>query len=122
VLIIYAVVENRWEDHQASVVELEGIISNQHIYILIVPSSNINYISPQVVEACSLHRKKHVRVMQPKPEIHSQNQINHENKGKWKNNSLLFLLQPNYYNRSSTPYNYYLVFSKTTNFRKTIIF
>jgi uncharacterized protein affecting Mg2+/Co2+ transport len=58
---IYAVVENRQEDHQASVVELEGIISNQPVSILIDPGSNLSYISPWVVEACSLQRKKHVR-------------------------------------------------------------
>ena len=60
--------------------------------------------------------------MWPNPEIHSQDQINHENTGEWKNNSLLFLFHPNYYNRSSTPYNYYMRFSKTTNFRKNNCF
>jgi hypothetical protein len=29
------------------------------------------------------------------------------------NNYFVFLLHPNYYNRSSTPYNYYLKFSKS---------
>jgi hypothetical protein len=58
---IYAVVENRQADHQASVVELEGIITNQPISILIDPGSNLSYISPRVVEACSLQRKKHAR-------------------------------------------------------------
>jgi hypothetical protein len=41
--------------------ELEGIISNQPIFVLIDPGSNLSYISPHVVEACSLQRKKHVR-------------------------------------------------------------
>jgi hypothetical protein len=58
---IYAVVENRQADHQASVVELEGIISKQPISILIDPGSNLSYVSPQVVEACSLQRKKHAK-------------------------------------------------------------
>jgi hypothetical protein len=58
---IYAVVENRQADHQASVVELEGIIAKKPISILIDPGSNLSYISPQVVEACSLQRKKHAR-------------------------------------------------------------
>jgi len=35
-----------------------------------------------------------------------------------KNKSLLFLLHPDYYNGHSTPYNYYLRFSKKTNFKK----
>jgi hypothetical protein len=34
------------------------------------------------------------------------------------NKSLLFLPHPNYYNGSSTPYNYYIIFPKKTNFRK----
>jgi hypothetical protein len=58
---IYAVVENRQEDHQASIVELEGIISKQPISILIDPGSNLSYVSPQVVEACTLHRKRHAK-------------------------------------------------------------
>ena len=36
------------------------------------------------------------------------------------NNSRLFLFHPNCYNGSSTPYNYYLIFSKITNYRKTL--
>jgi hypothetical protein len=52
-------VENQQADHQASVVELEGIITKQPISVLIDPGSNISYISPRVVEACSLQRKKH---------------------------------------------------------------
>jgi hypothetical protein len=58
---IYAVVENRQADHQDFVVELEGIISKQPISILIDPGSNLSYVSPQVVEACSLQRKKHAK-------------------------------------------------------------
>jgi hypothetical protein len=51
---IYAAIENWQANHQASVVELEGIITNQTISILIDPRSKLNYISPRVVEACSL--------------------------------------------------------------------
>jgi hypothetical protein len=54
---IYAVVENRQVDHQASVVELEGIITERPISVLIDPGSNIIYISPRVVEACSLQKR-----------------------------------------------------------------
>jgi hypothetical protein len=42
-------------------VEMEGIISKQPISILIDPGSNLSYVSPQVVEACSLQRKKHAK-------------------------------------------------------------
>jgi hypothetical protein len=43
------------------VVELEGIITKQPISILIDLGSNLSYVSPQVVEECSLHRKKHTK-------------------------------------------------------------
>jgi hypothetical protein len=39
--------------------ELEGIIAKQPIFVLIEPGSNLIYVSPQVVEACTLQRKKH---------------------------------------------------------------
>jgi hypothetical protein len=47
---IYAVVENRKADHQAYVVELEGIIFQQPIYVLIELGSKLSYVSPQVIE------------------------------------------------------------------------
>jgi hypothetical protein len=43
------------------VVELEGIINKKPVSILIDPGSNLSYVSPEVVEACSLQRKKHVK-------------------------------------------------------------
>jgi hypothetical protein len=43
------------------VVELEGIITEQPISFLIDPESNLSYISPQVVETCSLQRKNHTK-------------------------------------------------------------
>jgi len=46
--IIYATIENRQAYHQASVVDLEGIISKQPIFILINLGSNLSYVSPQV--------------------------------------------------------------------------
>jgi len=53
--------EKQQADHQASVVKFEGIITKQPISILIDLGSNISYVSPRVVEGCSLQRKKHVR-------------------------------------------------------------
>jgi hypothetical protein len=43
---IYATVENRQEEHQDFVVELEGIFTKQPISILINLRSNISYVSP----------------------------------------------------------------------------
>jgi hypothetical protein len=56
---IYVAVENWQEDHQTSVVEIEGKLANHSISILIEPGYNLSYISPQVVEACVLQKEKH---------------------------------------------------------------
>jgi hypothetical protein len=58
---IYAAIENRQAYHQASMVEMEGIISKQPIHILVDHGYNLSYVSPQVVEACSLQRKNHAK-------------------------------------------------------------
>jgi hypothetical protein len=58
---IYAVLDNRQFDHQASVVEMEGMISNHLVSILIDPSSNLSYVSPQTVDKCKLQQVKHVK-------------------------------------------------------------
>jgi hypothetical protein len=51
---IYAALDNRQVGHHASVVEMEGMISNHIVSILIDPSSNLSYVSPQTVEKCKL--------------------------------------------------------------------
>ena len=58
---IYAAIKNQQSNHQAFVVEMEGILVNRSISILIDPSSNLSYIAPQVVEACVLQKRKHTK-------------------------------------------------------------
>jgi hypothetical protein len=58
---IYASLDNRQDDHQASVVEMEGMISNHLVSILIDPGSNLSYVSPQTVEKCKLQQVKHAK-------------------------------------------------------------
>jgi hypothetical protein len=58
---IYASLDNRQDDHQASVVEMEGMISNHLVSILIDPGSNLSYVSPQTVEKCNLQPVKHTK-------------------------------------------------------------
>jgi hypothetical protein len=58
---IYAALDNRQVDHQASVVEMEGMISNHLVSILIDPGSNLSYVSPQTVEKCKLQQVKHAK-------------------------------------------------------------
>jgi hypothetical protein len=58
---IHATLDNRQVDHQASVVEMEGMISNHLVSILIDPGSNLSYISPQTIEKCKLQQVKHAK-------------------------------------------------------------
>jgi hypothetical protein len=58
---IYAALYNRQVGHQASVVEMEGMISNHIVSILIDLGSNLSYVSPQMVDKCKLQQVKHVK-------------------------------------------------------------
>ena len=51
---IYAALDNKQADHQASVVEVEGMITNHLVSILIDPGSNLSYIAPKAVDKCKL--------------------------------------------------------------------
>ena len=55
---INASLENQHVDHQTSMVEVQGMIQNQSISIFIDPCGSLNYISPSIVEKCSLYLKK----------------------------------------------------------------
>jgi hypothetical protein len=58
---IYAVVDNKQTDHQASVVDMEGMIANHLLSILIDPISNLSYVAPQAVDKCKLQPHKHIK-------------------------------------------------------------
>jgi hypothetical protein len=58
---IYAALDNNQADHQASVVELEGMIANHLVSILIDPGSNLSYVAPQTVDKCKLQPIRHVK-------------------------------------------------------------
>lgn len=58
---INAALEDRQADHQSTIVEIEGIVSNHAISVLIDPGATLSYISPRTVELCQLVREKHVR-------------------------------------------------------------
>jgi hypothetical protein len=57
---IYASLDNNQADHQASVVEMEGMIANRLVSILIDLGSNLSYVAPQTVDKCKLQPVKHV--------------------------------------------------------------
>ena len=56
---IYAALEDLQEDHQSTVVEAEGKIAKQYVFVLIDPVSTHGYISPKIVEICALKKLKH---------------------------------------------------------------
>jgi hypothetical protein len=58
---IYAALDNNQDDHQASVVEIEGMIFNHLVSVLIDPSSNLSYISPRAVDKCKLQPQKQTK-------------------------------------------------------------
>jgi hypothetical protein len=57
---IYTALDNKQADHQASVVEMEGMITNHLVSILIDPGSNLSYIAPKAIDKCKLQPHKHV--------------------------------------------------------------
>ena len=56
---IYATLEDRQEDHQSIVVEVEGKIAKQSVSILTNPISSHSYITPKLVEICAFKKLKH---------------------------------------------------------------
>ena len=55
---INAALEKRDEDHQTSMVEVQGIIQNHYVSIPIDLGASLSYVSPSIVEKCSLSLKK----------------------------------------------------------------
>jgi hypothetical protein len=58
---IYAALDNNQADHQASVVEIEGMIFNHLVSVLIDPGSNLSYIAPKAVDKCKLQPRKQTK-------------------------------------------------------------
>ena len=55
---ISTALEDRQEEHQSTMVEVEGMIADQSISVLIDPGEYLSYISPQMVEKCNLKSEK----------------------------------------------------------------
>ena len=53
---IYVALEDRWVDHQSTMVEVECKIAKQSISILIDPGSTHSYINPKIVEICAFKK------------------------------------------------------------------
>ena len=46
-------------DHQATMLEIEGKVSNTSISTLIDPGACRSYVSPKIVDVCKLDKVKH---------------------------------------------------------------
>jgi hypothetical protein len=57
---IYVALDNKQVEHQASVVEMEGVIANHLVSILIDPGSNLSYVAPHTIDKCKLQPVRHV--------------------------------------------------------------
>ena len=58
---INATIDGRQDDHQSSMVEIEGKIHDTLIPILIDPRATLSYINPDVVESNKLKKPKHAK-------------------------------------------------------------
>lgn len=56
---IYVAVDNHQANHQAAIIEMEGMLHHQNISIFTDPSSKFIYISPAIGEKCALKREAH---------------------------------------------------------------
>jgi hypothetical protein len=58
---INAAIDGRQDDHQSSVVEIEGKINNTQIFVLIDPGATLSYITPDMVESKKFNKLKHAK-------------------------------------------------------------
>ena len=56
---IYAALEDLQEDHQSTLVEVEGKIVEQSVFVLIDPGSTHSYITLRIVEICAFKKLNH---------------------------------------------------------------
>ena len=59
-LQIYTALEDHQEDHQSTMVEVEGNIAKQSVSILINTGSTHSYIKPEIVEISDFKKLKHI--------------------------------------------------------------
>ena len=55
---INAALEDRQADYQPTMIEFEGKIFDRTVSILVDPGATLSYVSPKVVESCSLQTIK----------------------------------------------------------------
>ena len=67
--------DGRQEDHQATMVEIEGHILNTSISILIDPGACQSYVSPKIVDVCKLDKLKHEKPWLVQLSIHTKGKV-----------------------------------------------
>jgi len=55
---IIATLDGRQADHQSTMVEVQGKISEKNVYVFINIGSTLSYVSPTVFEKCKLRKEK----------------------------------------------------------------
>jgi len=53
--------DNRQDDHQPSIIEMEGKLCDQFVSILIDPRSNSSYISLDIMDKCFMNKQVHAK-------------------------------------------------------------
>jgi hypothetical protein len=56
---IYVALDNKQEEFQSHMIEVEGMINNRPLIILIDSGTSHSYVDPRVVENLCLSRSKH---------------------------------------------------------------
>ena len=56
---MYTTLDNRKDNRQAYIVEMDGNLCDQVVSILIDPRSNYSYINPVLVDKCGLRKEVH---------------------------------------------------------------
>jgi hypothetical protein len=56
-----AVVDGRQDDHQSTLVEVEGKVNNNHISSLIDLEASLSYVTPSLVDSNKIKKVKHTK-------------------------------------------------------------
>ena len=48
--------DNKQQDHQESIIEMDGKLCDQVVSILIDPGYNYSYVNPNLVDKCGLNK------------------------------------------------------------------
>ena len=73
---IYAALDNKQEEYQSHMIEVEGMINNQTIAILTDSGASHSYIEPKMVEILQLPRRKHGKSWLVQLAIGSRRKVN----------------------------------------------